>query len=182
MPCCQRAHIQHTLIAASPWRLRTTSAGGKLSDHMPSQDGRGCRGLDGCQSGRCPSASFRPSHSLVTRECGGACTSHIITHHTHITHHTSHIPCPRAAEGHFRAACHGQRKSKDRGLQLLSLLTAFDVHRAQEKVKANIAGQVVPADWKVHAHSLTVPAPFCLHFFCLAQTTGSRVSRRCIAT
>ncbi len=136
--------------------------------------------MDGCQSGRCPSSSFH--HKRVRW------SMHITHHtsHTHITHHTSHLPCPRAAERHLRAACQGQRKSRKRGLELSSIvLTAFDVHPAQEKVKAHIAGQAVPADWKVHARGrlcLTGPAPFCPHFFCLAQTTGSRVSRNCIAT
>ena len=65
------------------------SVDGKLPDHVPSHDGRGCRGLDGCQSGRCPSATGR-RHKRVRWSMRAAHTHH----HTSHTYHTSHITHP----------------------------------------------------------------------------------------
>ena len=112
MPCCTCAHTAHSLIASSPWRLRKTSAGGKLSDHVPSHDGRGCRGLDGCHSGRCPSATGR-RHKRETCERHTHRTYHHTLHYiTHHIHHTSHARGQR--KGKVRATCQGQRKSRER--------------------------------------------------------------------
>lgn len=110
---------------------RNRPAGGQLPHHVPAQVGRGSRGMDVRQRGVYPFSQKRAVEHATT----GACARQW-----------------RAVEG-------SSGKGAGLVIRLQSLLTAFAAARAQDKAKAHIAGQKVPAEWTVRACASVAARP-----------------------